>query len=441
MHDLRRQALESGKTVSRKARSRQSSARSSRANSATNSRAASRNPSRSRQGSDDEEGNFSDDTNFSINSIDDILSTTDDVDEPSNAWKVELGDRIEQLIDRKRSSVQGREETLSAYIRILTGNPAKEEITHKLGEFIPALLKSIHSGASELETVLALKALALTIVSGPTESLFEQTSQTVKRSITDSNASAIKTTAIHTYGAITFYGGASTEEMEEAMDFLYEIIESDGHTIDAGDEGNVVTAALQEWGFLATQLDEMEDTSEHVMEAFVDQLGSSDHAVQIAAGENIALLYEKSYTPLEADEEAPSDEDSEDDEKDPNRVKMMKRYTVYRREDQLKHTLEALSRYTSPNISTKVKRSLHQNFSDILNSVEDPTRGPKYQKAISQETGKRYGSRMTVKIHQVGEMRIDMWWKLHRLQALRRVLQGGFVKHYECNEVVFDTLP
>lgn len=58
MHDLRRQALlESGKTVSRKARSRNPSAVSSKANSRINSpaqsRATSRNPSR--HGSDDEE--------------------------------------------------------------------------------------------------------------------------------------------------------------------------------------------------------------------------------------------------------------------------------------------------------------------------------------------------------------------------------------------------
>jgi len=38
-------------------------------------------------------------------------------------------------------------------------------------------------------------------------------------------------------------------------------------------------------------------------------------------------------------------------------------------------------------------------------------------------------------------MKIDKWWKLHRLQALRRVLGGGFVVHYEDNEVIFDSLP
>jgi hypothetical protein len=62
MRDLRRQALESHKTVSRKARSRNISAVSSKVNSAVNSaansRANSRNPSR--HGSDDEDNDLSD---------------------------------------------------------------------------------------------------------------------------------------------------------------------------------------------------------------------------------------------------------------------------------------------------------------------------------------------------------------------------------------------
>jgi hypothetical protein len=38
-------------------------------------------------------------------------------------------------------------------------------------------------------------------------------------------------------------------------------------------------------------------------------------------------------------------------------------------------------------------------------------------------------------------MVIDRWWKLMRLKALRRILQGGFLVHYRDNEVIFDTLP
>jgi hypothetical protein len=65
MHDLRRQALESGKTVSRKAQSREGSRSSSRAASAQNSAQNSRQSSRvaSRHPSDDEDNaSLSDDT-------------------------------------------------------------------------------------------------------------------------------------------------------------------------------------------------------------------------------------------------------------------------------------------------------------------------------------------------------------------------------------------
>jgi len=65
--DLRRRALESGKTTSRKAqaKSQQSSRASSRANSAVNSRAASRVVSRDvSDDEDDRNGNLSDDTNM-----------------------------------------------------------------------------------------------------------------------------------------------------------------------------------------------------------------------------------------------------------------------------------------------------------------------------------------------------------------------------------------
>jgi hypothetical protein len=267
----------------------------------------------------------------------------------------------------------------------------------------------------------------------------------VKRTIADSESIQAKEAAIHTLATSAFFGGASEDEVQEIMDFLLEIVESDGQSIDAGDNAAVVTAALEEWGFLATLLDQMEEETEPAMEAFVEQLESSNAHVQVAAGENIALLYEKSYTEQEEDEEISSEEDDDEsdpeDESDPHAPKMIRRYTVWRREDQLRHTLEGLANISGRSISKKDKKSLHSNFSDILNSVENPTRGPRYQTAVDRFTGKRYGSRMTVKLNQNGEMRIDKWWKLHRLKALRRMLQGGFITHYQENEVVFESLP
>ncbi|MCJ1407169.1 hypothetical protein MMC19_001239 [Ptychographa xylographoides] len=442
MHDLRRQALESGKTVSRKAKSKQSSTHSSRANSATNSRAGSK--AASRAASDDEgDGDLSDETSFSVNSIDEMIAT-DESEAASDRWKLELVDRIEEIIDKKRSSVQGREAALAAYIRILTAVYAADEIRGKEMELVASFLKSIKAEISEKEAILAMKALAMTLITSPSDAIYDASATLLKRTITDSASVPTKSAAIHTLGTSTFYGGASEDEILENMTYLVEIISSDGAFIEAQDEAVPVITALEEWGFLATLVEDLSEESEDAMDAFVEQLGSSDPMVQIAAGENIALLFEKSYTPPEDNEVlSDSDEDvvADPDDDSVNGQKLVKRYTAYRRTDQLIHTLTDLSKLSTRSLSRKDKKSIHTNFADILNSVENPTRGPRYQNAISHETGKRYGSRMAVRIHRDGIMRIDKWWKLMRLKGLRRVLQGGFVSHYQHNGVVFESLP
>jgi hypothetical protein len=60
---------------------------------------------------------------YSVNSIDDMLSA-DTPEDSTEAWKQDLGDRIEEIIDRKRSSVQGRETTLAQYVHILMSHYA-----------------------------------------------------------------------------------------------------------------------------------------------------------------------------------------------------------------------------------------------------------------------------------------------------------------------------
>lgn len=247
------------------------------------------------------------------------------------------------------------------------------------------------------------------------------------------------------------------------MNLFIDIIESDGSSIDAPDEGNVVIAALEEWGLLATEIEDLEEETEAAMEAFVEQLESADSGVQIAAGENIALLYEKSLTPQEEDEEI----EEEDDPDDPEHVRdgekasfectkvcgtnsltshlplqLVKRYTVYRRQDQLLHTLDELANVSTRRISKKDRKALHSSFADIRNSVEKPSRGPAYSTALHEETGRAYGAgRIKVKINKNVEVRIDKWWKLQRLNALKRTLQGGFTYHYDQNELVSTAIP
>ena len=288
----------------------------------------------------------------------------------------------------------------------------------------------------------------MTLVTSPSDIIFESVFTPLKRTITHSESIPVKAAAIHTLGTCTYYGGASDDAILEVLDFLLEIIASDGHTISAPDESPPVVAALEEWGFLCTLADDLSEQSEEAVETFAEQTGSSYASVQIAAGENIALLYEKSFRALDHDEDDMPSISAEDILSDPDETpgapKLLRLYPAYRRTDQLLHNLTSLSRnnhLSVHSISKADRKALKTNFSDIASSIEFPHRGPKYSTAFDEETGCRYGSRMKVKIHKEGVMRIDKWWKLHRLRGLRRVLQGGFVTHYEKNEVVFETLP
>jgi len=403
------------------------------------------------------------DCRFSVGSIDEMLNG-DGVDKVPDAWQAELVDRIEEILARKGSTVLGREKCYKTYVHLLTAQYAEEEIRGKEAELVVAFLKSIKEERSEKETILALKgrsrttysskhlqandlpiALAMTLITSPSELIYEASSTPLKRTISHSLSTAAKTAAIHALGDCTFWGGASDDEILENMDFLLEIISSDGHTIDAPDEPDPVVAALEEWGFLCTLIDDMSAQSEDATEAFAEQITSSYPSVQIAAGENVALIFEKSFKQIDPDEDSLADYPDSDLIADPDeeseKPKLIRLYPAYRRTDQLIHSLQSIANISTHHLSKTDRKALRTNFSDILNSVEYPTRGPRYQNAISDETGKRYGSRMVVKIQKGGAMRIDRWWKLHRLQGLRRVLQGGFVGHYEKNEVVFDTLP
>ena len=388
------------------------------------------------------------DSHYSVGSIDEVLNG-DSMDTAPDGWRAELLERIEEILTRKGSTNQGREKAYKTYVHYLTAQYAEEEISGKENELIIAFLKSIREEKSEKEAILANKALVMTLITSPSDAIYDAASIPLRRSISGSASIPVKTAAIHTLGTCTFYGGASDDEILENMDYFLDIISSDGHSVDAPDSPAPVIAALEEYGLLATLIDDMSERSEDAIEAFADQLGSVYPAVQIAAGENIALLYEKSFKPWEPDVDSslssyPSsdvlrDPDYDADESGPTFLRL---YPAYRRTDSLLHTLSQLANLSTHHLSKAAKKDIRSSFADIMTSVTYPTRaGPRYQNAIDQETGKRYGGRMVVRIHKGGVMRIDRWWKLARLQGLRRVLQGGFVGHYERNGVVFETLP
>ena len=372
----------------------------------------------------------------SINSIDELLASDDFNEQAPDTLKQELRDRIEELTDRKGSSNKGREECLTSYIRILNSHHIADELYGKTPDLISAFSRSIKAETSEKEAMLGLKALELTAITLPDESLYENVSAQLKRTVSDSQSYPTKAAALHCLSTCISFGGADEQEITDTLTWLLEIISSDGAFIDATDDAETVTAALRVYGYLATQIEDLEDDSEDAIAAFMEQLDSTNADVQIAAGENIALLYEKSYSPLEEDEtlsdmEEPEQEDdsSGDDSGDSH---LVKRYNAYHNTSEVIEKVSALASLSTHKLNKRIKRQLHQSFASILITVENPRLGLRTNNARG----------MRVKIQQSGEMDVDSWWKLMRLNALRRSLAGGFVNHYyEGNKQVLDMLP
>ncbi|CAG8929545.1 unnamed protein product, partial [Penicillium nalgiovense] len=383
-----------------------------------------------------------DDTSMSIGSFDDENPEQDNPD-----WEAELAERIQEILDRKRSSVQGREEALQAFCRLSKYHYTVEEIHGTIPDLLAAFERSVRTEISVREATLGLRAIELLVISAFDNTVYENTEPLLTRTIRDSASPLVKTAAIHCLGASTIFGGAGEDGILEQMGFLLDIIASDGQSIDAADDPTIVTAALQQWGFLATEVEDFEAESEEAVQIFMDQLDSSDSNVQIAAGENIALLYEKSYSPQEDDEDEESADSNDDSDEHEHHhptsgPKLVKRYNAYHNTPELESQLQNLATIHGKQVSKRDKKSLHSNFASILTTVENPRRGPRYNTAINQNTNRYYGSTLTVKIGRHGVMTIDRWWKWLRLTALRRILQGGFSEHYfQGNRSVLNSLP
>ncbi|KAL2133146.1 hypothetical protein VTI74DRAFT_2841 [Chaetomium olivicolor] len=434
MSELRRKAHGGAKTISRKARSKPesglSSANHSPGGSPGNSRAGSRANSRppSRYASEDEFASDSENDDImtmSTNSVD------GEDDMGGNNWAERLQDRVAELQDRKRSSVQGREATLGAYNHLLKHHFAQRQLDRSVAEIMPIFLRGVRSGASDEERLRSLKAFTLTVLTCPSENVFEQAQPILKAACHDAEEENIKVEAIHALGMAVTYGGGSSTAADETLDFLLEIIESDGQSVGAGDSGAVVTAALQAWAFVASHMDDLTVQSEAAMEAFMEQLDSSDPDVQTSAGVNIALLFESAR---------------EYEEETGEKVDMQ--YNQHR----IMTRMAEIVRDSSKTVSKKGRRNLRANFSSIVTSLERG-KGPGYSTAgrsgPNPHTGgartddqgdlREFGYREKIRIHSQFLL-IDTWSLHARAELLKMLLGGGFPIHYMENPVVRDIL-
>lgn len=437
MHDLRLKVLrESGKTTSRKARSRPESTRASTRNSPTGSPALSQHnsPAHSRAGSRYASENESSDDEFDDSMT---MSTLSNGSEPileesqDRTWQSLLQDRIVELQDRKRSNVKTRETAIASYLNIVKLHYADRQVGSSGSDIISALMKSIRSGGSSVEKNLALKAVQATLLTSPSDNVYEDIYSQLESTCEDEEDGDVKTQAIFAMAIATLYGGGSEVAAEEYLDFLLGIIESDGEAIGAGDNGDVVTAALQCWSFVASQIDDISEQVFQAMEAFVEQLDSTDVEVQTSAGFNIAFIFE-----------AARDHEEETDEPfnlqyDPKRL--------------ISRMAEA-SKPAARQTSRKDRRHLRKHFASIVTSLEHG-KGPGYstsgRPASNPHTGgskvehdkdlDEFGYREKLRVGDQVVV-IDSWSLMARIDMVRTIMGSGFPVHFNDNPTVADLL-
>ncbi|KAH7025780.1 interferon-related developmental regulator-domain-containing protein [Microdochium trichocladiopsis] len=420
MHDLRKKALlESGKTMSRKARSRPESALHSPMVSPTPSRGGSRAPSR--YASEDEANSSSDNeqsvaSSYQLSDGSDEYQDGDDDATAAQPWDERLKDNIVGLLDRKRSSAAVRETMLSGYCHLLRHNYAEGRLDGQINDLLPIIMRSIRGGSTTEESVLALKALQITTISMESDFIYGRTFQHLKGVCEDSGEEIVKTESIIAMSVATMCGGGDDHDAESLLTFLTDIVASDGASIDAPDNGPVVTTALVAWGFVASQLDDLQSPASEAMDAFIEQLDSTDVDVQIAAGFNIALICESLREYEQENGEV---------------------WSLDYNKPQLINRMRLLTKESSKLISKKNRKQLHQSFKSVVTSLERG-KGPGYSTALD-ENEREFGYREKLRFQNIS-LTIDSWALSVRIEMLTKVLRGGLATHYTNNPVVKDLL-
>jgi hypothetical protein len=355
------------------------------------------------------------------------------------AWPDRLRDRIDALLDSKRSSVQGRAGTLKAYTHLLKHHYAAQVISPNASALIPAISNSIN-GRSDEEKINALRALSVTILTCPADehprlrTAYERACRTFEGLCRDSDGELVKIEVMRALSIYALYGGGSSDE---ASQFFLGIVQSDGDTVDALDNGAVVSAAMEAWAFVASYSTDLHELADEALEAFMDQLDAGDPDVQASAAFNIALLFE---AVRRNDEETEAEKPSFQHE-----------------QHVITEKLEQIEGDSSKSVSRKERKDLRSIIRSVMTSLE-LDKGPGYSTAIRQAANPNkgsggikggeknsdrqyheYGSREKVRI---GDqlVTIESWAVKARVDMLKTLLEGGFGEHFMKNPLLEEIL-
>jgi hypothetical protein len=344
----------------------------------------------------------------SVGSVDSLWGNEPESVDVKGSWQDELFETVDALGERKGSSTSGREELLKSFVRVASLKVITEDMLAGRGEELIAILgRMVKNGRSSKEVTLAARAISLLAASIPAAtSLSMSTLPLLQQTISNGEDESATPALIHALASIGFFSPIlSSEDILPLIQFLVEIVESNGHSIGEGDDDDVIAAAVEAFGVLLGILEDSADSIQETLPILVDTLSSTSLSVRLAAGEAIALCYEL----------VPSSSDSEDDSPET---------PPYDDIDHLTNLLSSLSTASTKKLSKNSRREQHSLFRDILRTVST------HQPLPTQKV--RFAKRE--------ELRLNSWEKLLRLKHLRKIFTHGLHVHLAGNKHVREAL-
>lgn len=344
----------------------------------------------------------------SVASVDSLWGNDPETVDIKGKWQDEILETVDALGERKGSSASGREELLKSFVRVASLKVITSDmLAGRGGELIDILGRMIKSGRSEKEVSLSARAISLLAASTPdAERLSSSTLPLLQQAISNGRRSGATPTLIHALASIAFFSPSlNAGDLITLIDFLLEIVQSNGHSVGIGEDDDILTAALEAYGVLLSALNDPQNIIQKALPTLIEALSSSSLSVRLASGESIALSFELIYT----------SSDSEDEYSE---------IPPYDDIDNLTSLLASLSTASTKKISKSSRREQHSLFRDILRTVQS------HQALPAQKL--RFAKRE--------ELRLDSWEKLLRLKHLRRIFTHGLHVHLAANTYVRQVL-
>ncbi|KAK9476593.1 interferon-related developmental regulator-domain-containing protein [Lipomyces japonicus] len=380
---------------------------------------------------------------------------------------------------RKSSNLQSRIDAWSRIGKILALKYAWRTVEQRRHDLHDAVARAIRHGrsGSNTEVVLSCRVLSLLAATDPDHAGWLELALWLLRAVVISGsnmsvnddddddsggddaategAEQVKIAAVNTVTAVLLLShAASQHDVTASLQSFLDLIQDACSSASASSSSPAVLAhVLAAVGVLVTVLDDALEFSQDAVLPIVDLLDSPDLKVRLAAGQDIALFYERHAEDMTYYGRYDEDDDDNDDDEDDDKAEVPE---LYYDNDELIYKLTQLATVSSKRIAKSSRKEQHSVFRDVLDTVKTAVAAqealitgidePAYSDAgtIDSSTagsgsgGGGGGGRVNFKLkfEQGLTLIVDSWASYLRLVQLRKVFSHGLAVHYTKNRDV-----